>query len=226
MKKLPQSAVAKAQNSRLRKQRRNYQVGGTKKRAVHPVNNADNPQSSPTGPGETVQKVQKIRKSRMIDLRVERMTRRLVASMTDCPGASFETHCDACGLGLSTFYEWMGRGEELPKSCYGKFRAAMVRAMAQGEKVLHKAAMRTHAIHLLARRFPNHYPSERQLMEIAGANGTPLIPTGQFNVVLELATPPGQPQEPEPVFRIIKPDGSADLWPPPEQSNNNGETPP
>ncbi len=34
MKKLSQSAGAKAQNSRQRKQRRNYQVGGTKKRSV------------------------------------------------------------------------------------------------------------------------------------------------------------------------------------------------
>jgi hypothetical protein len=34
MKKLPQSAGAKAQNSRQRMQRRNYQVGGTKKRSV------------------------------------------------------------------------------------------------------------------------------------------------------------------------------------------------
>lgn len=127
---------------------------------------AGNP-PAPTGPGEPVPKVQKIRKSRMIDLRVERMTKRMVCSMEDCPGASFETHADACGLGLSTFYEWMGRGEEQPKSCYAKFRLALVKAMAKGEKVLHKAAMRTHAIHLLARRFPNHYPSERQLMEVS-----------------------------------------------------------
>jgi hypothetical protein len=34
MKKLPQFAGAKVQNSRQRMQRRNYQVGGTKKRSV------------------------------------------------------------------------------------------------------------------------------------------------------------------------------------------------
>jgi hypothetical protein len=104
----------------------------------------------------------------------------------------------------------MGRGEELPKSCYGKFRAAMLKAMAQGEKVLHKAAMRTHAIHLLARRFPNHYPSERQLMEISGKDGLPLIPAPENSFAVVIERDPRD--EPEPAFRIVQPDGSEAVW--------------
>lgn len=189
---------------------------------MHPV-----PDQLPAAPEPVKQPPQKKQKSRMIDLRVAAMTRRLVASMTDCPGASFETHCDVCGLGLSTFYEWMGRGEELPKSCYAKFRAAMVKAMAAGEKRLHVLAMKTHALHLLARRFPNHYPSERQLMEISGKDGLPLIPPegNGFTVILELHQP-GEAQEPGRAFRIVQPDGRVDLWTPPEQQQSNGATPP
>jgi hypothetical protein len=215
MKKPGQTKAGKVQSRLQRMQRRNYQKNATRKTGVHPQ--AANP-AAPTGPGEPGQKS---RKSRMIDLRVESMTRRLVASMRDCPGASFETHCDACGLGLSTFYEWMGRGEEQPKSCYGRFRAAMVKAMAQGEKQLHKAAMRTHAIHLLARRFPSHYPSERAIMEISGKDGLPLIPAAEnsFSVVIEL-TP--QPDDREFVIEHQggPSDGKREIWQP------NGQEPP
>ena len=151
MKKPGQTKTGENQRRLQKMQRRNFQKNATKKTGVHPV--AGNP-PAPTGPDELVPKVQKIRKNRMIDLRVERMTKRMVRSMEDCPGASFETHCDVCGLGLSTFYEWMGRGEELPKSCYAKFRAAMMKAMAAGEKVLHKAAMRTHGIKKLQETDP------------------------------------------------------------------------
>lgn len=126
-----------------------------------------------------------------------------------------------------TISEWQRRAAEEKKE--ETFPATLeavgqVRAMAQGEKQLHKAAMRTHAIHLLARRFPHHYPSERVIIEICGKDGLALIPAAEnsFSVVLELHQP-GQAHEPEPVFRIVKPDGSADLWPP---QSNNGETPP
>src|SRR6516162_10105966 len=36
----------------------------------------------------------------------------------------------------ATFYEWMSKGEERPESAYGRFRQAMIRAMAEGEKTL------------------------------------------------------------------------------------------
>jgi hypothetical protein len=175
---------------------------------------------------EPIKKLRKREKTGMIALRVERMTKRLVRSMKECSGASFETHADACRMGTSTFYRWMADGEKEPASVYGRFRQAMQQAMAQGEKALHRAAMRTHAMHLLARRFPHHYPSERQLMELSAPGGLPLIPASenQFNVVLELhpQEQAGAP-EPEPVFRIVKPGGaSADLWPP----LANGERPP
>jgi hypothetical protein len=208
MKKLPPSARAKVQNSL--QQKRNYQVGGTKKRAAHlPARCA-----SETPPGSPVSKKSKTEKTGMIALRVQRITKRLVASMADCPGASFETHAEACEVGLETFYRWMRNGEEDPDGIYGKFRQAMLRSMAKGEKVLHKAAMRTHAIHLLARRFPHHYPSERQLMEISAPGGLPLIPSeNQFNVTIELHTVEQSvpPLENKP-FQIVGLDGQRQQW--------------
>lgn len=88
--------------------------------------------------------------------------------------------------------------------------------MLRVEKALHKAAMRTHAIHLLARRFPNHYPSERQLMEISGKDGVPLIPpeANSFKVVLELH-PNSPPLENKP-FVIEHVGGQREIWKPPQ----------
>lgn len=181
MKKPGRSKSANAQRAMQKAQSRNFQKNPTKRTGVHL------PRAIAKLLSEPLPKVRETRNSRMIDLKVAAMTRRLVASMRDCAGASFETHSEACGLELSSFYEWMAKGEELPQSCYGKFRAATIEAMAEGEKRLHKAAMRTHAIHLLARRFPNHYPSERQLMEISAKDRMPFSPTEQqFSVVLEL----------------------------------------
>jgi len=121
-----------------------------------------------------------------------------------------ETYAEACEVGLETFYRWMRNGEEDPEGIYGGFRQAMLQAMAQGEKALHKAAMLTHAIHLLARRFPHHYPSERQLLEVSGKEGLPLIPAVEnlFTVVLEL-NPDNQPVEKRP-FEIEQMGGAND----------------
>jgi hypothetical protein len=215
----------KLQSAQEKAKHRNAQLPLLKPGSVHPV--PDQPPKPAEPAQEVKQPPQKSRKSRMIALRVESMTRRLVASMRDCPGASFETHADACGLGLSTFYEWMGRGEEQPKSCYAKFRAAMVKAMAEGEKVLHRAAMKTHAIHLLARRFPSHYPSEKAIMEISGKDGLPLIPpeANSFRVLLELH--PNSAPLPDKPFVIEhvggEKNGQREIWPPPQP---NGKEPP
>jgi len=213
MKKPGQSKSAKRSSRIQRQERRNFQVGGTKRTSVH-LPQADKTGQAPDEAARASSRAKNHRKrpnSRMIDLRVEQATRRMVASMGECAGASFETHCDAIGLGLSTFYEWMGRGVENPESCYGKFRTEMVKAMAQGEKQPHNKAMRTHAIHLLSRRFPSHYPSERQLLEVSAPGGLPPIPSeNPFHVVIEL-DPRDEQLLPEKQFTLVHPDGRAEM---------------
>jgi hypothetical protein len=49
-------------------------------------------------------------------------------------------------------------------------------------------------LEILARRWPSHYPSQRQLFELSGKDGTPIVPPSlnPFNVRIVLATEPGQ----------------------------------
>jgi hypothetical protein len=220
MKKQPRATKSDKRHLNLEKmQRRSHQLGGTKKNALHVP-----PPEQPTKPMPTP--VDKRKKTGMISLRVERMTKRLVRSMKECPGASFDTHADACRMGTSTFYAWMKKGEQGPETVYGKFRDTMLQAMAEGEKMLHNMAARSTPIHVLTRRFPQHYPSERQLMELSAPGGLPLIPATEnsFSVVIDIYPQQTGDEKPlDEVFRIVQPDGRVDLWSPPKA---NGQQPP
>jgi len=233
MKKLPQSVGAERQIALQKMERRNCQKNIIKGPGVHaaPESQKEAKMQEPASITLSVKEPKKVKgtteKTGMISLRVESITARLSRSMKECPGASFETHADACKMGLSTFYRWMDDGEKDPNSIYGRFRQVMLQAMAEGEKALHIMAMKSTPIHVLTRRFPHHYPSERQLMELSAAGGLPLFSASenQFSVVLDL-----HPQEQAGIdrksteaFRIVKPDGSAELWQPPQP---NGEKPP
>src|SRR5258707_5548162 len=233
MKKLPQSVGAERQIALQKMERRNCQKNTIKGPGVHaaPESQKEAKMQEPASITLSVKEPKKVKgttkKTGMIALRVERITARLLRSMKECPGASFETHADACKMGLSTFYRWMDDGEKDPNSVYGRFRQEMLQAMAEGEKVLHNLAAKSTPIHVLTRRFPNHYPSERQLMELSAPGGLPLIPPSEnsFSVCIDLY-PQDQTGDEKPldeVFRLIKPDGSVDIWQPPKP---NGQMPP
>jgi hypothetical protein len=210
--KMFQTKSSKFQAAQTRAQRRNYQKNATRRTGVH---GASGPvKASSAGK-------QKNKKTGMIGLRVCRMQVKLERSMQEAPGASFETHAEACGLGLATFYAWMARGEERPESVYGKFRQAMIQAMAVGEKKLHNLAIRTSAIQVLTRRFPNHYPSDRVRMDVK-TDGMPISAEGNFTVLLELYPQQSGPQPTEKPFEIIEPNGSRWTWAPPTAGGNGG----
>jgi hypothetical protein len=233
MKKLQQSVGAGRQIALQKMERRNCQKNTIIGPGAHaaPESQKEAKMQEPASIILSVKEPKKVKgttkKTGMISLRVERITARLLRSMKECPGASFETHADACKIGLSTFYRWMDDGEKDPSSVYGKFREAMLQAMAEGEKTLHNMAARSTPIHVLTRRFPQHYPSERQLMELSAPGGQPLIPASEnsFSVVLDIY-PQEQAGDEKPiseVFRVVQPNGSVDLWQPPKA---NGEKPP
>src|SRR5215831_1492422 len=93
MKKLPQSAGSKAQNSRQRMQRRNYQVGGTKKRSV----SVAKPSNPAAGPKPKRRKPYKLH---------DRTINALVRSINECADLPIEAHCGMAGIHKDTFNEW------------------------------------------------------------------------------------------------------------------------
>jgi hypothetical protein len=216
MKKLPQSAGAKAQNSRQRMQRRNYQVGGTKKRSVHlAVQNPANP---------TTKSKSKRRKPYKLH---DRTINALIRSINECADAPIEVHCGCAGINRDTYHQWRKTAEAEPKGEHARQMAKVDRALYAAWKRLHEAAVRHKPTEVLFRRRHEFYPSERQQMEISAPDGLPLFRAGQFNVLLELHTPPEQVAvEPQPTetFRIVQPNGAVDLWPGPQP--NGKELPP
>lgn len=219
MKKLGPTKTGKVTSRLQRVQRRNYQVGGTKKRSVHPGSgNPPNPQNPVPAPrGKTK------RKRRPYKLH-EATIKRLVASIDGHCDAPMYVHLRAAGIHPDTFNEWKGLAAENPDGLHAFFLERVDKALARAWGRLHEAAVKHRASEVLFRRHHEDYPSERQRLELTGAEGLPLIPTeNAFNVVLELHQPPGQAQEPEPAFRIVQPDGKVDLWTPPQR---NGQEPP
>lgn len=226
MKKLPNSAGAKRQIA-LQKIRC-YQEKAIKRRSVHA---APQSQKKITLSAKQPKKAKRTtKKTGMISLRVERMTARLLRSMKECPGASFETHADACKIGLSTFYRWMEDGEKDPNSIYGRFRQTMIQAMAEGEKTLHNMAAKSTPIHVLTRRFPNHYPSERMRLDMTSDSMPIMQQSGNFTVLLELHPAAGvSQQQPETAFEVQEATGQRWKWTPEEdrrrRPGGNGELP-
>src|SRR5260221_4825952 len=181
MKKLPQSVGAERQIALQKMERCNCQKNTIKGPGVHaaPESQKEAKMQEPASITLSVKEPKKVKgttkKTGMISLRVERITARLLRSMKECPGASFETHADACKMGLSTFYRWMDDGEKDPSSVYGKFREAMLQAMAEGEKTLHNMAATTWPMHLLTSHLSRHYPFRAPLLRPFRTAGLPLI---------------------------------------------------
>lgn len=74
-----------------------------------------------------------------------------------------DASCAYAGVSRPTFYEWMAKGEDAPKSVYGEFRQQVLDAEGQAEDSLVKG-VRIHvptdwraALALLERRYPSRW---------------------------------------------------------------------
>jgi hypothetical protein len=177
--------------------------------------------------GKATQATQNRRKKRRIGRRgpsklTPGLIKRFVQSIRET-GGPIMFHCQALGVGLSTYYEW--REEAKAKKTapiYRQFVEAVDKAQGERLKLLYVKSEHAKPHEILFRQFPELFPSEATRMELTGKDDEALFPAGQFNVVLELASP----TEAEPVFRIVQPEGAgADLWQPPG-IEGNGERPP
>jgi hypothetical protein len=99
------------------------------------------------------------------------------------------------------------------------------RALYSSWRRLHEAAVKHKASEVLFRRHHEHYPSERQRLELTGAEGLPLVPLDTFNVVIELASP--QSEEREFVIEQVggPNDGQRQIWKPNNGPNGQEPTP-
>jgi hypothetical protein len=141
-------------------------------------------------------------------------------------GMSWQDAAALCGIHRNQITLWKAKGDAEGEGPYADF----LRAAEQAELEREHEALSFIAKDrdwkarrwLLCNWRPEKYRMTSFSGELVGKDGLPLFPTEQqFNVVLELHQP-DQPQEPEPGFRIVKPDGSVDLWVPPQP---NGQEP-
>ena len=127
------------------------------------------------------------------------------------------------------------RMKKLPQSAGAKAQNSWQRM--QRRKSAEEAELRREQVHLKfisqdkdwkARRWllcnfrPEKYRMTSFSGELLGKDGLPLFPAAenQFAVVLDVHAQPASGEPVAEAFRIVKPDGSAELWQP------NGEKPP
>jgi hypothetical protein len=213
MKKPGQTKAGKAQSRMQRMQRRNYQKNATRKTGVHPVaGDAANPTNPTPAPSPKPHKRKGAYKLN------DRTIGALIKSINRSADAPIEMHCGCAGISRDTYWEWRKLASEQPKSEYARQMAKVDKALFAAWGRLHEAAVKHKASEVLFRRHHEYYPSERQRLELTGAEGLPLIPTeNAFSVVIELASP--IPDECE--FVVEHPDGRREVWQQP-----NGRQPP
>jgi hypothetical protein len=104
------------------------------------------------------------------------LTKRLCAEVRK--GLVYETCCMRCRISIRAFHEWMARGQNDADAGqatpYARFYAAIQEANATAEAVIHDAAVIANPLQILVRRWPSHYPSERQQLELSGKDGGPI----------------------------------------------------
>lgn len=94
-------------------------------------------------------------------------------------GNYYEPACRFAGIGLSTFYRWMERGEEAKTGQYREFREEVLRAESEAEArmVAQWQAQIPQdwraARDFLARRYPNRWAG-REKVEHMGEGGGPI----------------------------------------------------
>src|SRR5215468_2260130 len=93
-------------------QRRNYQIGGCKKRSVHA---APEPEKKPKkkqrrrNAWNGTNATSGAREPYKLDAR---MTQKFVESILEVPGAPIELHCQRLGVARSTYYRWTERAAD------------------------------------------------------------------------------------------------------------------
>lgn len=94
-------------------------------------------------------------------------------------GNYVETAAEYAGIGKTTFYRWMARGEQASRGIYREFRDAVMRARAEAEArnvaIIQKAAPDDWraAAWWLERAFPDRW-GPRQKLEHSGPEGGPI----------------------------------------------------
>jgi hypothetical protein len=230
MKKLPQSAGAKAQNSRQRMQRRNYQLGGTKKRSVflpmpgkksEPENSVVVESCAPKGkPRRKLKRGQPNSRSKL----TAELSAKICGYVAD--GMSWQEAASMVGVHRNVISIWKAKGDADPQSEYGVFLKSAEEAELRREQVHLKFISQDKDWKarrwLLCNFRPEKYRMTSFSGELVGKDGLPLFPAAekQFSVVLDVHAQPTNGEPVAEVFRIVKPDGSAELWQP------NGERPP
>lgn len=106
------------------------------------------------------------------------LTERLCAEIRR--GLPYGTCCRLVHLGERSFENWMARAEvemeEGKHSEYVDFYYKVREANAEAQRTVHALVLESNPTLILTRRWPKDYPSERQLLELSGAGGSPLVP--------------------------------------------------
>ena len=220
MKKPPQSAGAKVQNSRQRMQRRNCQVGGTKKRSVflpvpgkksEPENGAMVEYCAPKGkPRRKLRCGQPNSRSKL----TAELSAKICGYVAD--GMSWQDAAAMAGVRRNVISIWKAKGDADPQSEYGVFLKSAEEAELRREQVHLKFISQDKDWKarrwLLCNFRPEKYRMNSFSGELLGKDGLPLFPPSeqQFSVVLELHSQEQVDQKPAEAFRVVQPSGAVD----------------
>jgi hypothetical protein len=118
----------------------------------------------------------------------EALTRELCGLLED--QMTLEDACAMVGIQRNAVWEWRTKGQSGEHPAYEAFEAAISQALINAKHALVKrVANHTDvkgAMFILKNRYPQEF-RDRVVQEVAGAEGTPLLPLNPFHVVLELA---------------------------------------
>jgi len=230
MKKLPHSAGAKVQNPRQRMQRHNYQVGGTKKRSVLLPVSGKKPERENSAlvefcapKGKPHRKLKRGQPNSRSKLTAE-LSAKICGYVAD--GMSWQDAAAMVGVHRNVISIWKAKGDADPQSEYGVFLKSAEEAELRREQVHLKFISQDKDWKarrwLLCNFRPEKYRMTSFSGELLGKDGVPLFPAAenQFAVVLDVHPQPASGEPVAEAFRIVKPDGGAELWQP------NGERPP
>jgi hypothetical protein len=134
------------------------------------------------------------------------LIKRFAASIRET-GGPIDFHCQALGIGRTTYHEWRQEAEANTAPIYRQFVEAVDRAQGQRLKMLYVAAEHAKPHEILFRQFPELFPSEATRLQLTGKDDESLFPA-PFSVILELNS--DSPPLPEKEFVIEQMGGPND----------------